>query len=78
MATTTKELYEQALALDESERATLANLILESLVPADPDAEEAWAKEIERRVKDLESGAIKTISWNEVRADLDTKLKSIG
>lgn len=61
MATSTKEFYEHALTLDENDRATLANLILESLEASDPDAEQAWAEEIKRRVAELDSGAVETI-----------------
>jgi len=78
MATSAKDLYEQALSLDETERAALANLILQSLEPTDPDAEEAWAEEIKLRVKELENGAVETISWDEVRSKLAAKLKSVG
>jgi putative addiction module component (TIGR02574 family) len=77
MAISAKELYEQALSLDEDERAALANLILQSLEPADPDAEQAWADEIERRVKELKSGSVKTIPWDEVRSKLNARLESI-
>jgi putative addiction module component (TIGR02574 family) len=78
MATSAEDLYEQALSLDETERVALANLILQSLEPTDPDAEEAWAEEIKRRVGELENGAIETISWDEVRSKLAAKLKSVG
>jgi hypothetical protein len=32
----------------------------------DEDAEVAWATEIDRRVAELDSGAVKTIPWAEV------------
>ena len=77
MATSTKELYEQALTLDENDRAALANLILESLEASDPDAEQAWSEEIKRRVAELDSGAVQTIPWSEVRSNLAAKLDAV-
>jgi len=48
-------------------------LLIESLeVPGevDLDLEAAWAAETERRWREIESGAVKTIPWEEVRAKL--------
>lgn len=45
------KLFAKASALSEKERATLAGLLMESLESEfDPDVEEAWPEEIERRV----------------------------
>jgi len=33
----------------------------------DEDAEATWATEVNRRVAELDSGAVKTITWAEVR-----------
>ena len=71
MARDLKQLFREAFELSESERATLAGLIIESLEPPpDPDVEEAWAEEAERRWNEIESGAVRTIPWEEVRAKL--------
>ena len=62
------ELLKHALTLSEKERADLASILIDSLDPAvDPDAEKAWQEEISRRLEDVESGRVKTISWDEVR-----------
>jgi putative addiction module component (TIGR02574 family) len=78
MAISPKELFQQSLALDERERADLASWILESLEPVDADAESAWAEEIKSRVKELESGEITAVPWEELRAKLARKLETIG
>ncbi len=78
MSANTEKILEQALSLDESERAELANSLLESLEPTDPDADRAWAEEIRRRVEDLKAGRVETIPWSEVRSELEAKLRSIG
>jgi putative addiction module component (TIGR02574 family) len=71
MNATTAELLRQALGLDEKDRAMVAGALIESLHgEAEPGAEEAWDKEIKRRVQELDSGAVKTVPWSEVRAQL--------
>jgi hypothetical protein len=40
----------------------------------DEDAEEAWKSGIALRVRDLDSGAVQSIAWDEVRRQLRTRL----
>ena len=71
MGQTAEQLLKQALSLGESDRASLAGALIESLDSgSDPDAKEAWDAEIERRVQELEAGSVKTIPWSEVRQRL--------
>ena len=57
--------------LDESERAALASLLIESLdMEVEEGVEAAWVAEIERRVAELDSGAAITVPWEEVKARL--------
>ena len=71
MARDLKKVFREVFELPEQERATLAGLLIESLEPApDPEVEEAWAIEAERRWREIESGAVETIPWEEVRAKL--------
>ncbi len=71
MARDLKDVFREAFELPESERATLAGLLIESLeAPPDPEVEELWAEEAERRWREIESGAVATIPWEEVRAKL--------
>jgi putative addiction module component (TIGR02574 family) len=72
MARDLKDVFREAFDLPESERATLAGLLIESLEapPEDSDVEELWAAEAERRWRKIESGAVATIPWEEVRATL--------
>ena len=75
MSRNVSELFQEATQLSENERAELAGLLLESL-EAEPDegVEAAWAEEIERRVRQIDSGEVKTIPWEEVRAQLHARL----
>lgn len=72
MSPSIRDLYEKASELPPDQRAELAGLLLESLEERGDDngIEEAWAREIERRMADYRAGRIKTISWQEVRAQL--------
>ena len=73
MATELIQLIDEALALSDSDRATLASLLLKSLEleeEVDSDVEAAWAEEAERRWHEIESGAVKTIPWEDVKARL--------
>lgn len=71
MAADLKKLFHDAFELSENDRATLAGLPIESIEPPpDPDVEEAWAVEAERRWREIESGAVQTIPWEEVKARL--------
>jgi putative addiction module component (TIGR02574 family) len=66
-----RKLFREAFELPEGERATLADLLIESLEPPpDSDVEELWAVEAEKRWREIESGAVQTIPWEEVRAKL--------
>jgi len=71
MARDLKDVFRQAFELPESDRAMLAGLLIESLEPPpDPDVEELLADEAERRWREIESGAVATIPWEEVRTKL--------
>ena len=64
-----------ALRLGEDERAELAAEILASLDgPADPDADQAWADEIRRRIASIESGAAKLEPWDEVKRRIEKEI----
>lgn len=61
-------LLKEALKLPPEARAALAGCLLDSLEQGvDEDAEAAWQAEIERRLKELDSGKVKPISWLEAR-----------
>ena len=71
MSLSRKKVFEEALHLDESERAALASLLIESLdMEVEEGVEAAWVTEIERRVAELDSGATTTVPWEEVKARL--------
>jgi putative addiction module component (TIGR02574 family) len=65
------EILKAALALPADKRAALAASLLDSLdTDTDEDVEASWAIEVNRRVSELDSGAVKTMPWAEVRRRL--------
>ena len=71
MSRNTEELLKEALALPVEARAALAGSLLESLdTEVDEDREAAWHHEIQRRLTELDSGAVRTVPWAEVRSRL--------
>ena len=68
MNVTAQEVLNTALQLSERDRADLAESLIESLdQPFDADSQAAWAEEIGRRLAELDSGAVKTLPWEEAR-----------
>ena len=58
-------------ATSTSERAELAGMLIESLDgEPDEEVEAAWAEEVERRVREIDRGELKTIPWEQVKKEL--------
>lgn len=71
MNSSVAEVFEAALALPEEDRGRLAEKLVQSLDrDVDPDAEEAWAAEIERRLDRIDAGQSKTVTMIEAIARL--------
>lgn len=72
MTKAAEALLADALRLSPEVRAELAAELLASLDgPADPDAETAWAAEIERRVDAIEAGSVALEPWDEVKRSIE-------
>ena len=74
MSPEVSDLLKRALSLPVDERAALANTLLDSLDQAndqaDDSVQEAWDKEVARRMKDLEAGRAVTVPWEELHQKL--------
>jgi putative addiction module component (TIGR02574 family) len=69
------KLFQEALELNESERAALAGMLIDSLdSDVEDGAEAAWMAEIERRIVELDSGKVETVPWDVVRDRLRGRL----
>lgn len=68
MPPSTEDILSQALAMPENERAAIAERLLLSLdTRLDPNVEEAWQQEVQRRLSEIENGDIACVPWEEVR-----------
>lgn len=72
---TVDDVFTQALALPVSQRAALAQQLLHSLEPDDPDAEDAWADEIQARSDKVHSGNYVAHDWREAVEDIRRGLR---
>lgn len=75
MAEDATELLTHALRLPPAARAALADSLIDSLdTEVDEDTEAAWRSEVALRVRDLDSGSVQTLAWDEVRRQLRARL----
>ena len=75
MTKAARKLFDEALGLESDDRAELACLLLDSLDgESDEGVEVAWSAEVARRLAELESGAVKSIPWDLVRAEALAKI----
>lgn len=71
MARSARDLFEEALRLDQEERVALTGMLIESLdTESEEGVEQSWAVEIERRMAEIDSGTVKPITWEELRTRL--------
>ena len=66
---TVETLEAAALQLTPADRARLVDRLIATL-DADPDVEEAWAAEVERRQAEIENGTVSLLSRLETLAKL--------
>lgn len=68
-------ILDEALALEASERAKLAQELIASLDGEDPDASAEWTDEIRARIDAVEAGSATFESWDAMRARLSVSSK---
>jgi len=66
------KLAREILRLPANQRADMANLLIQSLDVID-DHEDKWISEVEKRIEEIESGRVKTISWDEIELFIKNK-----
>jgi putative addiction module component (TIGR02574 family) len=62
----TKEIFDEAISLPLEIRTKLVEKLLLSLNPSQKEIDKLWAKEAEKRVEEIRSGKVKTISGEKV------------
>jgi putative addiction module component (TIGR02574 family) len=71
------ELLKDALSLPPEGRAALADSLLESLdQEVDEGAEKAWLDEIQKRLREIDTGAVAMLPWEEAERRLWAKVPS--
>jgi putative addiction module component (TIGR02574 family) len=69
------EILKDALELPPEARAALIGPLVDSLeTEVDEGVEEAWRVEIQRRLAEIDSGAVKLVPWDEARRRLLARL----
>ena len=75
MSTPADSILGTALSLPPNDRARIAAELIASLDEGeDADVETAWAAEVDRRIAEIESGEVETVSWEEARNRIRSKL----
>lgn len=63
-----EKIIEQALELDEKDRARVAHELIRSLDGADDSGSvDAWTDELRRRIREIEDGSVELLSLDEVK-----------
>jgi putative addiction module component (TIGR02574 family) len=71
MARPREQVFQDALDLQAQDRSDLLALLIDRLDPeSDAGVAAAWDAEIDRRVAELDSGAVQTVGWDAVKARL--------
>ena len=62
-----ENILNEAMNLRPSDRALLAQRLINSLNIEDDDIEQQWLDLAKKRLKEIKSGAVKTLSWEEIK-----------
>lgn len=70
-----QRLRSEVLALSEAERAELAHDLIQSLdAPRDNGVEDAWEREVSRRIREIDAGQAELVERTELRERIRAKL----
>jgi len=66
----TQDLIDEAISLPIEERSLLVDTLLRSMNPSNEENEQKWASEAKKRLEELRSGKVKSISGEEVFTEI--------
>ncbi len=75
MTAKTKELISMVESLPVDIKTTLVEKILDSLHPSQKEIDALWAKEAEKRVREIKTGKVKTIPGDKVFKEIREKFQ---
>ncbi|MFP4549008.1 MAG: addiction module protein [Fidelibacterota bacterium] len=76
MTTTAEKIYEQALELPAEDRMELIDkLLISENLPTQQEINQAWSKEVERRIQEIENGDVELIPGDVVFERINKKYK---
>jgi len=76
MPVVAKKVFDEALSLPVETRITLVEKLLTSLnLPTKPEIDRLWAEEAERRIAQIDKGAVKLRPGNKVFLDIRKKYR---
>jgi putative addiction module component (TIGR02574 family) len=67
-----EDIEKNALKLDRDKRIHLIETLFESLNQTDPEIEQAWVAESEKRYKSYKQGEIESIELEQIRARIES------
>ena len=67
-----EEIEKNALNLDRNKRIRLIESLFDSLDQTDPEIEQAWVAESEKRYKSYKQGDIEGIDLEQIRAKIES------
>ena len=71
MSAVLKQVIEDIEGLTSGEKALVAHCLISSLeIRHDESVDNAWAELAEKRFHELETGAVKGVSWNEIKNEV--------
>ncbi len=74
-----KEILNAVIKLPERDRLLIVEELLASLEPADDqDVDAAWAKEVDRRSRQIKQGIVRPIPWEEVKSQARKRIRGRG
>ncbi len=71
----TEKLLAEALRLSRAERARVAEELLFSLEEPDEEVAAAWARELEKRSREVAEGRVQTVDWETARTQILKELE---
>lgn len=75
MARTLEEIEADVQELGQDDKERLQEALLDDVGPTDPAVECAWLEEVQKRSRELDEGTVTAVSWEEVAADVRSRLR---